>query len=712
MQIAEYVEAGRQALGAVPTQKRVVLERFFDESGGMQLVVHAPFGSKINKAWGLALRKRFCVGFGFELQAAANEEAIVLSLGPQHSFELPEVFDYLNPATARDVLIQAVLQAPLFETRWRWNAQRALLLDRTRNGKRVPANLQRMRANDLLVTAFPQVIACPETLPGGPVEIPMDHPIVAQTIEDCLTEAMDVEGFLEVLRGLKDGSIERRAVDTVEPSAFARGILSSQPYTFLDDAPLEERRTQAVFSRRVLDTRSADEIGILDPEAIARVKEEAWPQPSNAEEVHEALLWMGYVTAEEARPWQMWLDELAAAGRVAPEEGRWFAAEASRDQKAVLRGRMEALGPVVAGGPDEALLRELEAEGTVLRTRIAGHEAWCNRRLLARIHRYTLDRLRKEIEPVTASQFLRFLACWQHADPEHRLDGPRGVGQVVAQLAGFEIPAAVWEGSVLPARVRGYKREWLDQLTLSGEVVWGRLWGAAPGPTRRTPICLLERRDLDEWSALAAQVPAREPSGRALEVQEALLGKGAMFFQELARTTKLPPTFVEEGLSELIALGRVTCDSFSGLRWLIVPASKRRTAVLSTGRWSLLSRDASTPPSADFVARRLLQRTGVVFRKTLAREKQPLPFRDVARVLRALEARGEVRGGRFVAGFDGEQYALPEAVALLRAVRKRMNQAGDLPPVLVSAADPLNFQGILTPEEKVAPATGRELRVA
>ena len=523
---------------------------------------------------------------------------------------------------------------------------------------------------------------------------------------------MDVDGFLEVLRGLKDGSIERRAVDTVEPSAFARGILSSQPYTFLDDAPLEERRTQAVFSRRVLDTRSADEIGILDPEAIARVREEAWPQPSSAEEVHEALLWMGYVTAEEGRPWQAWLDELAAARRVTLEEGRWYAAEAPRDPKAVLRGRMEALGPVVAGGPDEAVLRELEAEGAVLRTRIAGHEAWCNRRLLARIHRYTLDRLRKEIEPVTAAQFLRFLACWQHADPEHRLDGPRGVGQIVAQLAGFEIPAAAWEGSVLPSRVRGYKREWLDQLTLSGEIVWGRLWGAATGPTRRTPICLVERRDLDEWSALAAQTPAREPSGKALEIQEALLGKGAMFFQELARTTKLPPTFVEEGLSELIALGRVTCDSFSGLRWLIVPAPKRKTAVLSTGRWSLLPREASTPPSAEFVARRLLQRTGVVFRKTLAREKQPLPFRDVARVLRTLEARGEVRGGRFVAGFDGEQYALPEAVALLRAVRKRMNQAGDLPPVLVSAADPLNFQGILTPEEKVAPATRQQLRVA
>jgi ATP-dependent Lhr-like helicase len=712
VQIVEYVEAGRSVLGAVPTQKHVVLERFFDESGGMQVVLHAPFGSKINRAWGLALRKKFCTGFGFELQAASNEESIVLSLGPQHSFHLEDVFDYLSPATARDVLVQAVLQSPLFETRWRWNAQRALLLDRSRNGKRVPAPLQRMRANDLLVTAFPAVVACGETLPAGPVEVPMEHPIVAQTIEDCLTEAMDVDGFLEVLRGLKDGTIARRAVDTAEPSAFAKGILSAQPYTFLDDAPLEERRTQAVFSRRVLGPRSADEVGVLDPEAIARVREEAWPQPANAEEVHEALLWMGYVTAEEARPWQAWLDELALGRRVVLEGGRWFAVEASRDPKKVLRGRLEALGPVFADEADEPLLLALESEGAVLRTRIEGKEAWSDRRLLARIHRYTIDRLRREIEPVTASQFLRFLACWQHADPDHRLEGPRGVAQVVAQLAGFEVPAAAWEASVLPARIRGYRRDWLDQVTLSGEVAWARLWGAAPGPTRRTPVCLVERKDLDEWSALATRADDRAPSGRALEVLEALERRGAMFFQELARATKMPPTFVEEGLSELIALGRATCDSFGGLRWLVVPASRRRTEMLTAGRWSLLPRVPPSAGAAEFVARRMLLRTGVVFRKTLAREKHPVPWREIAGVLRTLEARGEVRGGRFVAGFDGEQYALPEAVTLMRTVRRRLAQAPDAPPVFVSAADPLNFRGILTPDEKVSPATHQQLRVA
>ncbi|HEY7369058.1 MAG TPA: DEAD/DEAH box helicase [Thermoanaerobaculia bacterium] len=713
LQIAEYVADGRRILGTVPTQKRVVLERFFDESGGMQLVVHAPFGSRINKAWGLALRKKFCVGFGFELQAAANEEAIVLSLGPQHSFPLEEVFDYLHPDSAREVLIQALLPTPLFETRWRWNTQRSLLLERSRGGKKVPAPLLRMRANDLLVGAFPQVLACPETLPGGPIEVPMDHPVVRQTIEDCLTEAMDVDGFLEVLRGIKSGAIERRAIDTVEPSAFARGILNSQPYTFLDDAPLEERRTQAVSSRRILDPKTADQIGTLDPDAIARVREEAWPQPSNAEEVHEALLWMGFVTTEEAGPWQAWLDELAAASRIVREGERWFAVEATRDPKAVLRGRLEALGPIVSQDP---LLLELEAQGVVLRTRIDGQEAWCDRRLLSRIHRYTLERLRKEIEPVTAAQFLRFLACWQHVDPEHRLEGPRGVAEVISQLSGFEVPAAAWEGSILPARVRSYRREWLEQLTLSGEVAWARLWGSGASPIRTTPIALFARDDMDRWTSLAAAGgPPGEPSGTARQVQEVLERRGAMFFQEISRAASLPPVFVEEGLSELIALGRVTCDSFGGLRWLIVPASKRRAGGLAAGRWSLIRREADgssagAPP--EFVARQLLRRTGVVFRKTLAREKQPVPWRDIARVLRTLEARGEVRGGRFVAGFDGEQYALPEAVTLLRAVRKRGASESGPAPVSVSAADPLNFRGILTPDERIAPTTRQQVLVA
>jgi ATP-dependent Lhr-like helicase len=369
---------------------------------------------------------------------------------------------------------------------------------------------------------------------------------------------------------------------------------------------------------------------------------------------------------------------------------------------------MEAVGPIISDNP---VLVELEAEGSVLRTRIGGRPAWCNRRLLARIHRYTLDRLRKEIEPVTAGQLLRFLACWQHVDPEHHVEGPQGVAQVLDRLAGFDVPAAAWEGSVLPSRVRGYRRDWLDQLTLSGEFVWARLWGSGAAPIRRTPICLVRREHLDEWMALAAAEPAREPSGAAAEAFEVLAGHGAMFLQELSRRVRMPPAFLEAGLSELIALGRVTCDSFAGLRWLIVPASRRRAAGFPGGRWSVLRREATAAPSAEFVARRLLQRTGVVFRKTLTREKQPIPWRDVARVLRTLEARGEVRGGRFVGGFDGEQYALPEAVPLLRAVRRRPASAEE-PSIVVAAADPLNFRGILTPDERIAPTARQQVLVA
>jgi ATP-dependent Lhr-like helicase len=711
-QIEDYVKAGVRALGALPTQKRIVLERFFDETGGMQLVVHAPFGSRINRAFGLALRKRFCRRFGFELQAAANEEAIILSLGTQQSFPLEEVFDYLHPNSARELLIQAILPAPMFKTRWRWNASRALLIERTRGGKRTPAPLVRMRADDLLSESFPAVMACGETLPPGDVEIPMDHPIVRQTVDDCLTEAMDVEGFLGVLRELRDGTIERWAIDTPEPSPFAHGILAAQPYTFLDDAPLEERRTQAVLTRRTLDVKTADELGALDPEAIRRVREEAWPAPQNAEEVHEALLWMGYATVAEAGPWAQWIADLEGQARVVREGDRYFAREASRDPKEILRGRLEALGPIAS---DDPLLYELEREGAVLRGRFEGKPGWCSRRLLARIHRYTLDRLRKEIEPVTAAEFLRFLASWQHVDEGHKLEGPRGVADVLRQLAGIEVPAYAWESNVLPARVSGYRREWLDELTLSGEFAFLRLWGSAASPIRTTPICLLPRTELDAWLSLTKAPDEGALLGHAREIHGVLAARGAMFTQELGRAARLLPAELESGVAELLARGFLTCDSFGGLRALLVPASRRRTRVAVAGRFSLLHGASAEPAaavaesaSAELVARQLLLRTGVVFRKTVARERQPVPWRDLVRVLRTLEARGEVRGGRFVAGFDGEQYALPEAVTLLRSVRRRPKG----PEIHVSAADPLNFRGILTPDERVSPLVRKKVLVA
>jgi len=757
VQLADYLNEGERSLGTIPTPRRVVLERFFDESGGMQLVVHAPFGGRINRAWGLALRKRFCRGFGFELQAAANEEAIVISLGPHHSFPLEDVFQFLHPATARDLLVQALLDQPMFATRWRWNLTRSLLLSRTQSGgKRVPTPLLRMRAEDALVQAFPQVLACPETLPPGEVPIPWEHPMVRQTIEDCLTEAMDVEGFLELLRGLASGEIERVAVETAEPSAFARGILNAAPYAFLDDAPLEERRTQAVSARRVLDPKTADTLGVLDDAAVARVREQAWPDAESAEEVHEALLWMGYATESEAEEsgWTPWLEELKAARRVieerpADEECRWRAVEAPTDPVAMLRGRLEALGPVVVGGAasvpvlsESAMphLLALEVEGRVLRCRLEGRQAWCDRRLLARIHRETLDRLRREIEPVTAAEFWRFLACWQHAADGYRLEGPRGVVQAARQLAGFEIPAAAWEADVLPSRIQGYRAEWLDQVTLSGELAWGRLWGGGRSPIRSTPVSLLPREELDVWLSLAppsgAAVAGEAPevSTYADLVLSILMSRGPSFAQDIARHTGLLPSHVEAGLAELIGLGLTTCDSWSGLRRLITPVSRRRGVMKRVpfappGRWtglrSLACGGASGPgdarrgdaafaraaeADAEFIARRLLGRYGVVFRRLLDRERLPVAWRDLVRVYRLWELRGDVRGGRFVQRFAGEQYAVPEAVDLLRRLRR--SESGSGAGVKISAADPLNLDGILTPEPRISSQTRRRVLVA
>jgi ATP-dependent Lhr-like helicase len=717
LQIAEYIASGRKVLGTVPTQKRVMLERFFDESGGMQMVLHAPFGGKINRAWGLALRKRFCRGFGFELQAAANEEAIVISLGLQHSFPLEDVFNYLHPNTVKEILTQAVLDQPMFESRWRWNATRALVLARFQNGRAVPPQILRMRAGDLLAQAFPAAVACPENLPAGDLPIPMDHPLVHQTIEDCLTEATDVAGLIEVLQGLRDGSIERVAVDTPEPSAFARGILNSELYTFLDDAPLEERRTQAVLSRRSLDARMADHIGALDAAAVERVRQEVWPQPESVEEAHDALLWMGFVTEAEAADWAGWLTILAAQNRVVRKDERWFAVDGPDDPKKILLGRLEALGPVFEddprislGGQQAALLMELEHDGAIMRTRLEGRTAWCERRLLARIHRYTIDKLRQEIEPVSASEFLQFLACWQHVDEEYRLEGPRGVSEVLQQLAGFELPAGAWDSYVLSRRVRDYKREWLDNATLMGEFAWGRMWGGAATPIRITPISFVPREDLDAWLAMTEPPSKQGLSGPASDILAPLRAQGAMFPQNLQKAASLVPAHFEMGLADLVGHGLITCDSFGALRQMITPPSRRRALLRPVGRWNCF-RTAAVPAKSDelteLAARQLLRRTGVVFRRTIMREKLPVSWFALTRAYRRMELRGEVRGGRFVAGFSGEQFALPEAVELMRHLRRE----GPRKAITVVSADPLNFQGILTPEKRVAPTVRHEVLV-
>ncbi|HXM39478.1 MAG TPA: crosslink repair DNA glycosylase YcaQ family protein [Gemmatimonadales bacterium] len=777
-QIVEYLAATHAILGVIPTQHCLVLERFFDEAGGMQLVLHAPFGSRINRAWGLALRKRFCRSFNFELQAAATEDAIVLSLGPQHSFPLDDVFHYLNPATAQDLLVQAMLDAPVFGTRWRWNATRALAVLRFRGGRKVPTPLQRMDAEDLVAAVFPDQLACPENLVGDR-EIP-DHPLVNQTIADCLTEAMDFPGLKRVLEGMEAGRFTMVARDTAEPSPLSHEVLNARPYAFLDDAPLEERRTQAVITRRGLDVKTAEEFGTLDQAAIDRVKEEAWPDPTNADELHDALLVMGGIPNAEVgtrnAEWKGQFEQLVGVGRATVMDGRlWLATERvpmvqaafpesafepvvtaperertktwTREDaiRELVRGRLEVIGPTTAAdiaadlglppGDVDYALATLEHEGFALRGRFSGGGVqgteWCERRLLARIHRYTLDRLRKEIEPVAAADFLRFLFRWQRLAPASRAEGPEGLAAVLDVLDGYELAAGAWESEVLPARLADYDPLWLDGLCLSGEIAWGRLTptrnvepgtrNRKAGPIRSTPIALFRRDRGEVWRAGGGDVdPTALPlssTGRALLA--ALDERGASFFGDLVNATGLLRTEVEKGLGELVAWGLVSSDSFAGLRALLVPSDRRRPigvggyrrrgriapfGVETAGRWARIHARPPMPEEqvAEAIAWQLLRRYGVVFRRVVQREALLAPWRDILRVYRRLEARGEIRGGRFVGGFSGEQYALPEAIGLLRSTRREQGE-GDL--VAVSGADPLNLVGILTPGDVVPAVT-------
>ncbi|MGH8180179.1 MAG: DEAD/DEAH box helicase, partial [Steroidobacteraceae bacterium] len=692
VQAAAYLAAAHAALGALPTRQTVVIERFFDEAGGMQLVIHSPFGSRVNRAWGLALRKRFCRSFNFELQAAATEDAIVLSLTTAHSFELEEVARYLHSNTVRALLVQALCAAPMFPARWRWSAAIALALPRFRGGRKVPAPLARMAAEDLLASVFPDQVACAENL-SGELEIP-DHPLVRQAIRDCLEEAMDIDGLEGLLRSLESGAIHVVARDLTEPSPLALEVLSARPYAFLDDAPLEERRTQAVLSRRWLDPQAAGDLGALAPAAIARVREEAWPDASDADELHDALCWLTFMTEAEVgkrADWLQWTSTLAAARRAArlrvADATLWVAAERLPLLQALIpgerpeppiaapagyaqswtgddalvelaRGRLQGLGPVsaealaapvaVPSARMTSALVALQTEGSAMRGRFTAEAPaegeWCERGLLARIHRYTVKRLRAEIEPVEPRDLLRFLLEWQRAAPRARMEGPDALAAVLAQLEGFEAPAGAWETEILPARINEYDPAWLDEQCLAGRFVWTRLArrraesGPAAGPVRGTPIALLGRRHLRSWAALAGPVDAGAPSSKARRVLEHLSAHGASFFDEVIEGTGLLGTQAEEGLAELVGLGLVNSDSFGGLRALLVPSVRRRSStgprrrrralfgMDSAGRWALVRREQSAASgrtdaeTTELVARGLLRRWGVVFWRLIARE--------------------------------------------------------------------------------------------
>jgi ATP-dependent Lhr-like helicase len=790
-QALAYVAAQQAAARMVPTQRRLLFERFFDESGGMQLVIHAPFGMRINRAWGLAMRKRFCRSFDFELQASANDNGIVLSLGAQHSFPLKDMFKLVPSALARDVLIQAFLAVPFFTTRWRWNVTRALQLQRARHGRRVPPHLQRMRAEDLLSAVFPAQTACQENVVGD-IELP-DHPLVRQTMGDCLFEAADLNGLLGVLRDIESGAIELVGLDSREPSPFAHELLNAMPYAFLDDAPLEERRARAVSMRRSLSTEALRDLGRLDPEAIAQVKSEAWPLVRDADELHDVLLSQGALPAADGVPWRHYFEELRAAGRATETRNslsvateRWPLIQAiwpealaqppvtvpagvrtdwPREEAVayLVRGRVECLGPTTTAAlaqdlglepvDVETALAALEMQGTLLRGQFtpAAHDdsplEWCDRRLLARIHRLTLEGLRRQIAPVPPEQFIRFLLRHQHLHPQTKLRGQAGLLALIEQLEGFEAPAGHWEKHLLPARLLAYDSAWLDSATFLGQAVWGRLRALPPSAssqegspvpvgngrpmkalTRSTPITLM-LRDHISWllppssssseTADCRLATADWMGGNAQAAHEAFLRHGALFPAQLGSLSQLLPSQVEDVLGELAAAGLVTSDGYPALRTLIgvkARIARRRQRRLSptvspAGRWTLL-RPALTPavPAAERTehwCRLLLRRYGVMFRDLLANESAAPSWQELVRTYRRLEARGEVRGGRFVAAVAGEQYALPEVIPLLRSA----GDSAGAEPLLLPATDPLNLTGRVGSAPRVPALPGQAIVV-
>ncbi len=806
-QTIEYILHGRAVLGEVPTQDTIIAERFFDEGGGMQLVIHAPFGGRINKAWGLALRKRFCRSFNFELQAAATENGVNIALAEQHSFPLADVFHFLNPESVQSVLEQAALASPIFATRWRWDANRSLALLRFQGGKKVPPQIQRMRSDDLLASVFPDVAACQENIEGD-IKIP-DHPLVNEVMKDVLTEAMDIEGLKAVLQKMADGRIRCIAVDTPVPSQFSHEILNANPYAYLDDAPLEERRARAVEMRRILPESVLEEVGRLDPVAIQQVCAEAWPDVRDADELHDVLHTLIALPLDEmgrpvmsvnhvvgahpesfddsnlvtisstvlsdntTRRWLLDFERLVQAGRattaMVAERRYWVAAERAEAfsllfpiatfthtmpivagvavsyNDAMLRlvtGWMSHAGPVTSArlaalldlpeaDIDKALLR-MEATGSILRGKFtlsssSPQEEWCERRLLARIHRLTVATLRKGIKPVPASQFMRWLLRWQHVAPGCQAAGERSLMEILGQLQGFEIPANAWERQVLKSRISDYDPKWLDQLCMTGAVGWGRLSphpatldDSGSGkrrviPTSVAPITFFVREEAD-W--MMSQRPSGDSETRGLgegakQVADFLRTRGASFFVDIVRATSKLKAEIETALWELVAAGLITADGFDNLRCLIDP--KRRSSSgerrntrprHSSGRWALLHTDQAAEHcrAVEATCWMLLKRYGIVFRDLLVREANLPKWREMQIAFRRLEDRGEIRGGRFVDGFSGEQFALPVAIESLRASRS-LPLTGE--NVSLSAADPLNLVGIIVPGERVPAISGR-----
>lgn len=818
-QIFEYVQAQKAALGVIPTQKRIVFERFFDESGGMQLIIHSPFGGDINRAWGYTMRKRFCRSYNFELQATADDNGIILSLGPQHSFPLESLFTMLNTNNVQQLSEQAILDHPMFHVRWRWNVTRALLVSRMQNGKKVPPPLQRFRAEDLLTAVFPRLTGCPENEIGEIVR--PDHILVDQTLYDCLNEQLDIEGFKRVLSELEQGSIKLIPRDTREPSPFCYELLNSSPYTFLDGGEAQERRARAVATRQTISVESVEDLGRLSPEAISQVCQEAQPLVRNADELHDLLLGRIHLPINEQPSWADWYQELESTGRATtltrsekqsdnvsppswvaterlpaalaafPEScchppvtvpagvrQEWESTEARTD---IIRGLLDTCGPLtvveianqacLTASQTEAALMALEGEGIAMQgyfrikdpnwdqspnsDSVGDNETtnpetpakeWCHRRLLARIHRLTLQGLRAQVQPVDTNVFIQFLTHHQGLAGDEKRSGTNGLFEVFSMLQGIDIPAICWERDILPARLTSYQSSHLDELCFTGEIGWGRLFPPKRSPdqgkpmtgiTRNAPVSFFLREDTT-WLTFFNGVPSfnentGEQSGLsspAVEIMELLTQQGALFATDLMAATESLPSQVADSLGELISRGLVTSDSFSGMRQFTADRStknrrsarkkriglvRKRTTPNNTGRWSVWRRENENVIEEQSLqyyeyveqwAWQLIRRWGVVFRDLLIKESGAPRWFELLQVYRRLEARGEIRGGRFVSGVAGEQFAMSGTIQELRKLRDNPT-TNEL--IILSATDPLNLVGILTKQARIPSTANNKL---
>ncbi|HLW71299.1 MAG TPA: hypothetical protein VKS22_11830, partial [Candidatus Binataceae bacterium] len=787
-QAVAYIRRGMAALGALPGEHTLVVERFFDGLGGTQIVIHAPFGIRLNRALGLALRKRLCQTFDFEIQASAIDDAVLLALNSRHSFPLEQILSMITSRSARTTLTQALLDAPMFEVRFRHVATRALSILRSSQGRKIPAWIQRLRTQELITALFPGRNACFENRPIK-VELP-DHFVVNEAMRECLTETADIECLEQLLRGVEDGSIRTVFVDSTAPSVFAHRILLAWDYSFLDDGERANRRSRTVTMNRAMAEdvfRTEDLAELLAADAIERVAAEIDGRAPNArarnpDELAELIRAHGFLPLAGVS------DRVAADGSIIlaglEQQARVIRAILAPDAPEVLLTR-EDVGLFAAAypnatalaappSPSEAFeidsareevvrralaisppatpnelarllwlppaaiaqaLAALEAKGAVFRGHFTPRpeangvgeqdatEEWCDRYVLERIHRQTLNKLRAEVEPCADHEFAAFRLTWNHCGAARLDPGPDSVRAVIEQLAGLAYPPEYWESAILPARIRDYRPEHLDLLCLSGEFAWLAAPmedDASPAEQFPTRVAFVARR--------AAQLAPRELpplSDADAQLLATMRDHGAQYLDQIADHANLPERDVLAGLWRLAAAGAVSNDSFAPLRLIAAEPEAARTLARNgaahvptrhdaavrarlksslSGRWSLaasahpageLKHEATAADRVRDLAAVLLTRHGILAREMLALEQFDLTWRELAFALRRMEYAGLIRRGWFVRALSGEQYATPEALATLHAIRA--GQVDDNTCAVMNALDPANPFGVLLP---------------